>query len=466
MALNIEHLHRVHCIGVGGIGVSAAAKFLRLQGKEVSGSDAKPSDITAEAAKAGVNVLPEDAANIRPDLDLVIYTPAAPEDHPERVAAAKLGIAQLSYPEFLGLLSLGYETVAVCGTNGKSTTTALLGLMLEAAGLDPLVIVGSKVTSFPYGNLRPGKGKILVVEACEYRDGLLNLSPTHVVVTNIAHDHPDHFRDLDHVVATFQAFVDKIPEGGTLALNADDPVSTSKLKPKGRMTTFGFAENAGLKAGEVENAAEEQRFDIRESASGETWESVIMRVPGRFNVENALAAATVARALGASEDAIRQVLAAFTGIWRRFERVGRMAVGAELISDYGHHPDAVRGTLAAARDFFPGRRVVLAFQPHHHERTKKLFDGFVESFDGADALVLAEIYGVTGRLESADEVSSRELLAAIEKRDTAAGKKRQLTYAADPEAALAETKRLAEKGDVVIVMGAGDLYLIIPRLLS
>lgn len=455
MSLDLEHLHRVHCVGIGGIGVSAAAKFLRLQGKEVSGSDEMTSVITADAERAGIRVLAPASVNVDPNLDLLIYTSAAPESQIERVEAARLGIPQMSYFEFLGLVSQGYRTVAVCGTNGKSTTTAMLALILERAGLDPLVIVGSRVPSFEYGNFRPGKGGIFVVEACEYREQFMHLQPSVVLTTKIVEDHLDYYRDLAHIQETFRAFAAKLPPEGPLIWNVDDEGSrVAYAGHKGPNGTFGFASEADL---HVENHAVSeglQRFDavFKDDVA---WRGLELRVPGAFNVSNALAAIGAARALGAKEEDVRSALAEFAGIWRRFEKVGERD-GAPVVSDYGHTPDAVEATIRAAKEFYPGRKVVLAFQPHHHDRTRKLFDAFVPSFDGADALILCEIYGVAGRKEHEGEISSRDLVEAIKER----GVMKDVRYAAGPQAALAMLESLDAEGAIILIMGAGDIYSI------
>lgn len=454
MAHDLDHLHRVHCVGIGGIGVSAAAKFLRLQGKEVSGSDESASVVTADAERAGIRVLAPAAANVDPDLDLLLYTSAAPETQVERAEAARLGIPQMSYFEFLGLLSQGRPTVAVCGTNGKSTTTAMLGLILERAGLDPLVIVGSRVPGFDYGNLRPGKGPF-VVEACEYRAQFLHLSPTLAVTTKIVEDHLDFYRDLAHIQETFREFTSKLPPDGALLWNADDAGSREAYATHaGPSSTFGFSADADARVENHEVSEGRQRFDAV-FRDGAAWRGLELRVPGAFNVSNALAALAAARRLGADEASARAALAEFAGIWRRFEKVGERD-GSPVVSDYGHTPDAVEATLRAAREFYPGRRIVLAFQPHHHDRTRRLFEPFVASFDGADALVLCEIYGVAGRTESAGEISSRALVEAVQARGTV----RDVRYAAGPQAALAQLEAAASEGAVFLIMGAGDIYTI------
>lgn len=463
MSVDLEHLHRVHCVGIGGIGVSAVAKLLRMQGKEVTGSDTARTVVTEDAEREGIAVMDPDAANVLPDLDLLIHTGAAPETQVERQAAAKLGIPQLSYFEFLGLLSKGYRTIAVCGTNGKSTTTALLGLMLEAAGFDPLVVVGSRVPGFPHGNLRPGKGGIFVVEACEYREHFLQLSPAAAVVTNVTEDHLDYYRDLKHIRDAFQAFIDKVPEDGFLILNADDHVAREELKPRVRFRTFGLHGDADLRAENLATASGEQRFDVVRRIPSERWSDVRIKVPGRFNVANALAAASAARELGVDAETIRETLAKFRGIWRRFETVGEFK-GATVVSDYGHVPEAIRETLSAAKEFYPGRRVTLVFEPHQHDRTRRLFDEFVAAFDGADVLVLNEIYGVEGRMQSLGEVSSRDLARAVIERDRLEGRSRRVDYGSSDEETLAIMKQTAQPGDLMIVMGAGSIDSLARRL--
>ncbi len=455
MALDLAHLHRVHCIGIGGIGVSAAAKFLRLQGKDVSGSDTTRTIVTADAERAGVRVVEPSAENVSPDLDLIIYTSAAPDTQVERRAAAAFGIPQLSYFEFLGLLSKGYKTIAVSGTNGKSTTTAMLGLMLEKSGLDPTVIVGSRVPNFEFGNVRLGKSEIFVVEACEYREQFMSLSPWMIIVTKIVEDHLDYYRDLAHIQDTFKAFAAKLPSDGPLVWNGDDAGSREAFgaltQPNG---TFGFDSGANLRVEHHETFEGLQRFDAVWS-DGLAWRGLELRVPGAFNVLNALAAIGAARAVGATKEAVRSALAEFTGIWRRFERVGERE-GAPIISDYGHTPDAIEATLKAAKEFYPGKKLVVAFQPHHHDRTRKLFDAFAASFDGADELILCEIYGVEGRKEGENEISSRALVEAIEKRGTIG----RVSYAADPPDALRRLEAVDPKDAIMLIMGAGDIYSI------
>jgi UDP-N-acetylmuramate--alanine ligase len=463
----LEGISKVHVIGAGGIGVSAVAKLLASQGRRVSGSDLGANEATQELSDAGIPVaIGHAAANVPADADLVIYSSAVPEDNPERQEASRRGIRQMSYFEFLGDFSKSKWTIAVSGTNGKSTTTALLGLILERAGLDPTVIVGSKVRTFPEKNLRLGNGKYFVVEACEHQANMLKLFPQMIVLTNIEEDHLDFYGDLAHIRKAFQRYIEKLPLDGTLVLNADDPVSSAELKPKTAVVTYGLDEPADYAARGLLVGSGRQAFDVVRRADGRSLGKFSLAVPGRFNVANVLAATAAAAELGVPPAVIREAVADFRGIWRRFERVGERN-GAAIFSDYGHTPTPVAGTIQAAREFFPGSRIILAFQPHHRNRTRRLFDDFVVSFDNADELVLCEVYDVAGREDAADAaVSSRQLVEAVKERDARRGISRQVEYAASPAQAAELLKREARAGDVVIIMGAGDIYRIAEQLKS
>lgn len=456
-----EDVRSAHLIGAGGIGISAIGKFLLAQGKKVSGSDAKSSAITDDLIKRGVNILiGHSTDNVPSDCDLIVYTEAAPESNPERVAATERGIRQLGHFDFLGELSKGYRAICVTGTNGKSTTTAMVGRIFEEAGFDPTVFVGSLVPGWELGNLRIGASDILIIEGDEYKQKMVKLWPETTVITNIEEDHLDVYRDLDHIVATFQELVEKT--AGTTLLNLDD-VNSARLTGE---RIAGYAcDNAGAVVWCEDRVVEsgKQSFLVKRNVAGvdESLGRIELVVPGAFNMMNAVAAISVALRYGVLFEKMQLALGGFTGIWRRFERVGQIEGEgglADIISDYAHHPTAVRGTLAAAKEFFPGRRLVLLFEPHQHSRTKELFDEFVASFDDADVLVLSEIYGVVGRTDAQNVVSSLDLLNAVEQRlpsgDPKVGPK---FYTKNLDEAEAKLREIIEPGDVVIVMGAGDV---------
>ncbi len=440
----LEGIETIHFVGIGGIGVSAAAKWCLAKRKKVSGSDRAASAITDDLDRRGITIsIGHDAANVPAGVQLVVYSPAVAESNVERVRGAELGAREMSYPQFLGSMSKGYSTIAVSGTNGKSTTTAMLALMLEAAGYDPTVIVGSLVPSFPLGNLLVGNGRFFVVEACEYRANMLEINPEMIVLTNIEADHLDFYRDVDHIRETFQTFVDKLKGKGLTVWNKDDAQSSRLVVDRG--VTYGFDESSdyvGLSRSTTDGIQ-----------TIETNQGILrLNIPGAFNAMNALAATSAAMELGVPFETCARVLSTFTGIWRRFERVGQFN-GAEIVSDYGHHPTAIKGTIDAAREFFPGRRIVLCFQPHQHSRTAELFDAFVESIAIADEIIVAEIYGVAGRTGET-VVSSRDLVAKIE----------GARYAASLDEAEATLREIVREGDVVIVQGAGDIDAVVRRL--
>ncbi len=442
-ACMFERYNHVHFVGIGGIGMSALAKWFLHEGVKVSGSDIQASQMTQDLEERGAKVyVGHKSDQVHHGVDLLIYTPAAPESNVEREAARDQGIRELSNFEFLGEVSREFSTIVVSGTNGKSTTTAMLGLILEAAGYDPTVLVGSLVPSFKDGNLRIGKGRFFVVEGCEYRANMLHLDPEMIVLTNIEEDHLDYYRDIDHIQATFQTFVDKLKSKGLVVLNADDPVSM-KLTAE-RSVHYGSQKTNATYV--LEGRETKPGEQIVSTNHGE----LLLKIPGVFNAMNALSATAAAMELGVPFETCRRTLADFTGIWRRFERVG-VYKGAEVISDYGHHPTAVKQTIQAAREFFPGRRVVLCYQPHQHDRTKKLFNEFVEVLPLADLTIVAEIYDVAGRNEEHD-ISSRNLVETVNKSHGT-----HLTYASDLSNAESQLRERVQPNDVLLIMGAGDI---------
>jgi UDP-N-acetylmuramate--alanine ligase len=450
--MKLREAKNIHCIGAGGIGLSALAKFLVAQGKRVTGSDLVEGEISLELAGHGVAMSYGQAGPIPKDTELIIYSEAAPFENPERQAGRENGIPEMSYAEALGAISRDKRTVAVSGSNGKSTTTAMIGLILEEAGFDPTVIVGSKVPGFPLGNLRIGESDWFIVEADDYQAHMLQLRPEVIVLTNIEEEHLDYFKDLDHIIRTFQSFVDSLPEDGTLVVNADDDVSFDDLHHHPHTVAYGIDEPADYNARGIKIGAGEQSFAVVR-ADGEDIGEIVLNIPGRINVSNAMAAASCALSLGVPMEAVQNTLANFYGIWRRFERLGEWD-GATVISDYGHHPTAVRTTIAAAREFYPGRRLVLVYQPHQRHRTRALLTDFATAFDGVDQLILSDIYDVAGREDAADsEVSSAMLAEALAARPES------------PRAILGGDLRHTEDmlranagpGDVIIVMGAGNI---------
>lgn len=462
--MHIPSAKHVHCVGIGGIGISAVAKFFLAHSVVVTGSDLKESQITKDLEARGVRVHigPSQREWIANDCDLLIYSEAVPADAPERTEASLRNIRQLGHFDFLGDLSRDFETICVTGTNGKSTTTAMVARIFEDAGFDPVAFVGSLVPGWKDGNYRHGKGKYLIVEGDEYKQKMVKLFPKTTVITNIEEDHLDVYRDLEHIIATFQECADKTTR--RVMRNSDDPNSGRLNIPAQKETTYATNHVADVVASDRIVAAGEQSFTVKKK--GKSIGRASLQIPGAFNMMNAVAATAVALEYDIPFASIASTLENFAGIWRRFERVGEYD-GADIISDYGHHPTAIRGTLAAAKEFFPGRRIVLLFEPHQHSRTHELFDDFVESFEDADLLILSEIYGVAGRQEDIGKVSSRDILNEIDRRlpagHPAVGKQH---YAANLIEAEKLVRSLMRPNDVVIVMGAGDVDTVARNLIA
>lgn len=471
MCMNLQEIRRAHLVGIGGINMSGVAKLLHRAGIRVSGSDVASSEATDELVALGMQIfIGHDASHVSSDVDLVIYTSAAPVQNPERVVAVEKGIPQMTNFAFLGQWLAEKRCMLICGTHGKSTTTAMAGLLLAAADQDPTVIVGSRVPEFPDGNVRFGSSDFVVIEGDEYAKHFLEFEPSVVVLNNLELDHTDIYPDLESLMEVFRELLRKIRNGGLVIANADDRhVQTlvgqerSALLDRGiRVRTFGFGTHADHQILDYQPKAGEQTFSLRD-VQGRAQRFRLL-IPGKMNVMNAVAAISLVHSLGVSFDVLEKSLASFRGIWRRFQLLSVPdGVGEDVVfvSDYAHHPTAVAATLEAAKSFYPGRRVILVFQPHQRKRTKDLFLDYIPSFDRADALLLVEIYDVVGR-ESMDQesVSSRDLQDAVVRHDADRGVIRTVDYVSTPHDVPLVLKRWLRKGDLVLLAGAGDIYKI------
>jgi UDP-N-acetylmuramate--alanine ligase len=450
MNLDLNKINKVYLAGIGGIGLSAIAYYFLYQKKEIEGSDSTKSEVTKRLEDKGVYInYSQRADNIHDDIDLFVYTSALPEDHPELAKARELNIPVLSYFQFLGHLSKNYKTIAVTGTNGKTTTTAMLGLILEKAGLDPTVIVGSLVPQWN-SNFRAGGSDILVVEACEWRAHMLELDPNVIVLTNVAEDHLDFYKDLDDIKKHFQKFVDKLPADGALIKNADDQ-NSADIKTSQKTINFAGKQSADYLFGDLQIEPGKQNFNINKIGADQMQFS--LAVPGLYNVYNATAAAAAAGQLGVNKHQIWNGLNEFKGTWRRFEVLGNFKSNL-VISDYAHHPDAIKGLLKATRDFYPGKKLVTIFQPHHHNRTKTLLNDFAGSFDLADYVIISEIYQVGGREDSSTNaqngnVSSQDIIDKMEHP--------RKHYAKDFAEIKQRIKKINPVDSVLLFIGAGDI---------
>ncbi|MBI4407466.1 MAG: UDP-N-acetylmuramate--L-alanine ligase [Candidatus Kerfeldbacteria bacterium] len=454
--MDFDKTRSLYFIGIGGAGVSGLARIAQQHGKQVAGSDGSVGAVVTALRQEGMTIhVPQAAAHVPLDCDLYIYSDAVPPTNPERqwLIDHKLESRTMSYFRAVGEMMKVYERrIAVSGTHGKTTTTAMLTLVLTAAGYDPTAIVGSTIKALG-SNVRVGKDKQnFVVEACEYRAHMLELHPNVILITNIEEDHLDYYRDLDHIQMTFQRYLDLLPEHGVFVRNADDSES-QELGFAGTTVSFGIHEPANYMAKQITKSGHQQTFVV----DGHTY---TIHVPGDFNIYNALAVIAYARHLAIDPKMIQAGLDQFTGTWRRFELVGQYR-GADVISDYAHHPTALTSTLKAAKEWYPDKRVVIVFQPHQHNRTKRLFKGFTEAFDQADLTIIQEVFDVAGREEVQDQtVSSHDLVKAVEQRG------KMVLYSKDNKHTVQLLAEHVEADDVVLIVGAGDVYLVAEQICS
>ena len=424
---------KIHFIGIGGIGVSALAKYYIGKGHRVSGSDLLGSEITEAFRKKGIKIFigkekPEEAAK---KFDLVIYSPAISVRHPMS--------NMLSYPQALGQLTKQYFTIAVSGTHGKSTTTAMIALLLVKAGLDPTVIVGTKLKEFKDSNCRVGKSQYLVIEADEHFASFLNYWPKIIVLTNIEEDHLDYYKNLKNILRTFKKYVSHLPKDGILAINNDDKNIRKML-----ISNFQFP---------ISKQIPIKKYSIKQPEAKKLKN--ILKVPGEHNIYNALAALSLARILKIPDRISFKALSGYKGAWRRFEtkQITWKKKRITLISDYGHHPTKVRVTLKAAREKYPKKKIWCVYQPHQYQRTYYLFKEFTKVFRAApvDGIIITDIFDVAGREETKikKKVSSEKLVEAV--------KKKSVIYLPKDEI-LNHLKENLGSGEVLIIMGAGDIY--------
>jgi UDP-N-acetylmuramate--alanine ligase len=446
-------VRHIHFVGIGGSGMSGIAEVLLNLGYEVSGSDVAESPLTRRLAGLGARIHPTHASAHVAGADAVVISSAVVASNPEVTAARAARIPVVPRALMLAELMRLKRGIAIAGTHGKTTTTSLVASVLAEGGLDPTFVIGGRLEAAG-SNARLGTGEFIVVEADESDASFLHLQPVVAVVTNIDADHMDTYaHDFARLKQSFVQFLQNLPFYGSAILCVDDPNVREILpfvsKP---LVTYGFAPEAMLRAEHVEHAAGAMRFTVAREKRAAL--EVTLNLPGLHNVQNALAAIAVATELALPDAAIRKALAEFHGVGRRFQRHGEVALPGggrfTLIDDYGHHPAETAATLEAARGAFPGRRVVLAFQPHRYTRTRDLFEDFVRVLSSADALLLAEVYPAGE--EPIVAADGRSLARAVR----VAGRVEPV-FVERIDALAAAILRVARDGDVVITMGAGSI---------
>ena len=443
---------KVHLIGAAGVGMQALAHALGDAGWCVSGSD----ELTpaAELQERGMLMYAgQNEAHVPQDATWVVHSAAVAADHVERRTAENLGIPVSSYPQALGRLMQGSCGLAVAGTHGKSTTTAMTAEILLAAGLDPTFFIGAT----PKGNYRAGRGgksDIVLAEACEYREHFLHLAPQAAAILNIEPDHFDYYHTPAQLTSAFTTFASRLPADGLLVANSDCPTTREVVRPlvsnqqACRVETFGWAKGADWQAENVEQERGCYRFQLMYRR--ENWGWVRLQVPGRHQVGNALAAAALARFAGAGKKEIGQGLQQFRGLKRRLETVLEVD-GLTVVSDYGHHPTEIRAALETLREMFPERRICCIFQPHQHSRTWHLLDEFAASLQNADAVAVLEIFAARESPQDRPTVSAAHLAQRVRQQGGNVWPWQQA------ENVLNQLPRFLIAGDVLVMMGAGDI---------
>jgi UDP-N-acetylmuramate--alanine ligase len=442
-------LRRIHFVGAGGVGMSGLAEILLLATPlEITGCDLARSENTLRLEKLGARIaVGHDPSHVA-DADLLVTSSAVGESNAEVAAAQAKGIPVIRRAEMLGEIMRLKQGIAVAGTHGKTTTTSLTGMVLTEAGFDPTIVVGGQVHILGT-NARLGKGDYLVAEADEYDRSFLALTPVVAVITNVEADHLDTYRDLADILDAFTTFANRVPFFGSVVLCLDDAGARSLMpRIKKRVVTYGESADAQLSASHIRLEAGGTTFEVTDAGQGPLGE-VRLRLPGRHNVANALAAIAVGRELLIPFASIARALEAFTGVVRRFERKGERG-GVLVVDDYAHHPTEIRATLSAARQVYPQRRLVALFQPHLFSRTRDFAEDFGRALAGADVALVMDVYpsreqplaGVTG-----------ELVADAARRSGGT----TVAYLPDKTAVVDSLEKSLCPGDLLLTLGAGDV---------
>jgi UDP-N-acetylmuramate--alanine ligase len=431
--MSIFDKQNYHFIGIGGIGISAIARMLLLQGKKVSGSDLANSEITEDLQKLGAMIyFDQKQENVGENTEVVIYTVAIDQNNPELKKAKDLNIICKSYPEALGELTETMRTIAVSGTHGKTTTTAMIAHIMNNLGLDPTVIIGSKMLGVD-SNFKKGSSDYLVVEACEYKKSFLNLTPQILIITNIEEDHLDYYKDLNEIMDAFKELAERVKDGGFIITN----LNNENIKK--------VIESANLKSGV-------KVFDYSNIEI-----PIDTKIEGEHNIDNAKSAIRAISCIFTDKEKIKKSLFGFKGTWRRMGFKGERS-GNIYFDDYAHHPTAIKLTLEGVRQKYKDKKIVCAFEPHQQSRTREFFDQFVDSLAVADYIFIAPVY-ITREKDDGITTNSK----IVDKlRESGSDAK----TVENPEELKNYIQKLNRNDLCVILMGAGDIYKWTPELLN
>ncbi len=455
--INFKQPIHLHFIGIGGISMSGLAEILLKEGFQVSGSDARESDLTRRLEEMGATVFyGQRASNIKEGTDAAVYTAAIRPDNPELLEAARRGVPTLTRAELLGQIMENYkQSIAVSGTHGKTTTTSMVTQILLKSCADPTVSVGGILPSIG-GNIRVGGSDVFVTEACEYTNSFLHFYPKYALILNIEEDHMDFFKDLNDIRRSFRAFAANVQAGGSVIINGEIPdVSEIMDGLPCSVVTYGLSPSDSYSASGI-SFLNNGCASFTLMRRGEPVGAVSLNVPGRHNVSNAVAACALALEMGFPFSCIQDALADFGGTARRFEQKGTIGDIA-VVDDYAHHPTEIRATLSAARNC--GRsRIVCVFQPHTYTRTKAFLKEFAQALSLADVVVLADIYAA--REKNTLGISSADLLAELQSLGC------ESYYFPSFDEIENFLLKNCMNGDLLITMGAGDIVLVGEHLLG
>lgn len=464
----------VHFVGIGGSGMSGIAEVLLNLGYRVSGSDLRESETTKRLESLGARIsIGHSPTNIH-GADVVVYSSAVKPDNPELEEARRLKhVPIIPRAEMLAEIMRMKHSILVAGAHGKTTTTSMIGTMLVSGGFDPTVVIGGRLRSWG-SNAKMGTGDFFVAEADESDGSFLMLSPTIAVVTNIDLEHLDYYRDIEHIAETFVSFLNKIPFYGSAIVCLDNLVTARshiyELPPenfmrslvlpflKRKVITYGFSPDADIRAEDIARDGFQTRYLL--VVEGKPVNVISLRVPGIHNVLNSLAAVGVGIELGMTPEEISKGLSQFTGVDRRFHIRGEIR-GVLVLDDYGHHPREIQAVLQTMSECFPDRRRIVVFQPHRYTRTRALMEDFTKCFDACHILVITDIYAAGE--QSIPGISGEALAGKIAK---VRCKNHKVIYASELEEALRNLKEIVLPGDVVLTLGAGNVWTVGEKLLA
>ncbi|MBI4535485.1 MAG: UDP-N-acetylmuramate--L-alanine ligase [Ignavibacteriae bacterium] len=442
-------IRKLHFVGIGGIGMSGIAEILLDQGFAVTGSDKSGSEDIERLKSMGAKIFIEhNAKHVDADVDVLVYSSAVPPDNPEIEEAQRRKIPVIRRAEMLAeVMRLKYG-IGIAGTHGKTTTTSMISLVLMEGGIDPTVIVGGRLHGLAGSNARLGKGDFIVVEADEFDRSFLSITPTIAVMTTLETDHLDCYRDLEDIKSAFIQFAGKVPFYGFVVLCLDEPALQDIMpKIKKKIITYGLTAQADLQAVDIIHNQGTTSFLVIQD--GQEKGRIELQIPGRHNVQNALAAIAVGLQLNVPFESVKAGIEKFTGVFRRWEVKADIG-GMMVVDDYAHHPTEIKATLGGVKAGWR-RRVVCVFQPHLYSRTRDFYEEFGRAFFNADVLVLTDVYpareepiqGITGELiaNTAMELGHK-----------------QVHYIADKKQVPDFLMKIKKKGDIIITMGAGDIW--------